>query len=183
MLCLGNEQVRIIDYGTMLGDILVISRRLWVMSMLVITNYSTTLNPLALPVCRLQFSMLVGAVFSNLNHSSFRGILCDQESTLLCGFSRFIGISNSLHVELLTIMHDLKLSQDRGHDVICCPDSLHGINLIQTPLIVWHVYATNIRNIERQTSVQIFQLKMVAITILLDAAWRTPSHAQKMCFL
>lgn len=110
MLCLGNEQVRIIDYGTMLGDILVISRRLWVMSMLVITNYSTTLNPLALPVCRLQFSMLVGAVFSNLNHSSFRGILCDQESTLLCGFSRFIGISNSLHVELLTIMHDLKLS-------------------------------------------------------------------------
>lgn len=55
-------QVRIIDYGTMLGDILVISRRLWVMSRLVIINYSTTLNPLALPVCRLQFSMLVGAV-------------------------------------------------------------------------------------------------------------------------
>jgi len=76
------------------------------------------------------------------------GVLRDSDGTWLCGFSRFIGISDNLHAELLAIMHGLKLSWDKGHrNVICYSDSFHAIKLIQALPNVWHVYATIIRNI------------------------------------
>jgi len=58
----------------------------------------------------------------------------------------FFGILNNLHMELLEIMHGLKVTWERGHqNMICYSDFLHAINLIQAPLIAWHVYATIIQ--------------------------------------
>ena len=52
-------------------------------------------------------------------------------------------------MELLAIMHGLKLTWERGHqNVICYSDSHHAINLIQAPLNVWHVYATIITSVK-----------------------------------
>lgn len=89
-----------------------------------------------------------GSSFGNPCRSGFGDVLRTSNGTWLCGFSSFFGISNNLHVELLGIMHGLKLTWERGHrNVICYSNSLHAINLIQAPLNVWHVYATIIRNV------------------------------------
>jgi ribonuclease HI len=83
-----------------------------------------------------------GSSFDNPDCSDFGGVLRTLDETWLCGFLGFFSISNNLHVELL-IMHNLKLTWERGHrNVICYSDFFHAINLIQAPLNAWHVYAT-----------------------------------------
>jgi len=104
-------------------------------------------------------------------------VLRTSDGTWLCGFSGFSGISNNLHVELLAIMHGLKLTWERGHEmwfVILFPPCY---KLNSLGMCSW------IAPFERLTSVQIFLLNMVPITILLGVAWRTPSQTWKICFL
>ena len=75
--------------------------------------------------------------FGNPGSSGFGGVLRTSDETWLCGFLGFFGISNNLHMELLAIMHGLKLTWEKGYrNVICYSDSLHAINLIQAPLNV-----------------------------------------------
>jgi len=61
-----------------------------------------------------------GSSLGSPDRSGFGGVHCDSDGTWLCGFSRFIGISDNLHAELLAIMHGLKLSWDKGHRNVIC---------------------------------------------------------------
>lgn len=146
-MCLGNEHVNyhqlrhnvgsyLSSLSTSLGEGLVSrSQQRW-----------TSWHPSRMQAIILNVD---GSSFGNPGRSGFGGVLRTSDGTWLCGFSGFFGISNNLHVELLAIMHGLKLTWEKGHrNVICYSDSLHAINLIQAPLNAWHVYATIIRNVK-----------------------------------
>jgi len=75
--------------------------------------------------------------FDNPGCFGFGGVLHTSDGTWLFGFSVFFfGILNNLHMELLEIMHGLKVTWERGHqNMICYSNFLHAINLVQAPLI------------------------------------------------
>lgn len=141
------NRLAIINCDTMLGAILVLFQHLWVEVLTLACNTAGLLG--TPPVCKLQFLMLMGAVSATLTVLVLGVFFVLRMRLGFVDSQVFFGISNNLHVELLGIMHGLKLTWEIGHrNVICYFDSLHAINLIQVPLNAWHFYATIVKNVK-----------------------------------
>lgn len=89
-----------------------------------------------------------GSNLGNPGRAGFGGIIRNWDGSWITGFAEFIGIYDILHVELLAVLHGLRLAWDRGfQNLICYSDSMNGISLLRDPLPLFHKYAVLVQEI------------------------------------
>jgi len=90
-----------------------------------------------------------GSNFGNPDISDFGGVLRRHDGSWIYGFGGNIGISSILQAELLAIYHGLRVAWDQGYQhLICYSDSTLAIQLVNTEVNPWHLFAPIISNIK-----------------------------------
>ena len=103
---------------------------------------------------------VVGSCHDNPIRIGFGGVLRNETSLFLAGFSGFIPSSDDiLLAELSAIYHGLIMAKDLGYaEIACYYDSLVCINLINGPIERYHIYVVliqDIKNLLRHTNVTV----------------------------
>lgn len=90
-----------------------------------------------------------GSSFGNPGISGFGGVLRRHDGSWIYGFGGNIGFSSILQAELLALYHGLRVAWDQGHrHLVCYSDSTLAIQLVNTTVNPWHLFAPIISNIK-----------------------------------
>lgn len=94
-----------------------------------------------------------GSSYGNPGRAGFGGLMRDHNGKWLIGFSGHVDFADSLEVELLAILHGLRIAWDIGAtDVSCRSDCTKALSLIQNPISHTHRYAAIIWHIKELIS-------------------------------
>ncbi|KAK7269582.1 hypothetical protein RIF29_22314 [Crotalaria pallida] len=89
-----------------------------------------------------------GSSMGNPGRAGFGGLIRNYEGDWICGFAGHFGISNNIHMELLAVLHGLKLAWSRGfRSIECRTDRMEVLNLLKGGFNHFHLYASIIASI------------------------------------
>lgn len=84
----------------------------------------------------------------NPSPSGVGELLQNEDSAWIFGFYGNIGVTETLHAELLALFYSLSIAREKGmRNLIYYSDSLHSILLVLNLLDPWHQFASIIHNI------------------------------------
>nr|KYP69613.1 Putative ribonuclease H protein At1g65750 family [Cajanus cajan] len=90
-----------------------------------------------------------GSALGSPGPAGYGGLCRDNFGLCLMGFYKDVGVADNLKVELLVILHGMKLAwRANFHNILCVSDSLLTVNLVLRPLDVFHKYAPIIAHIK-----------------------------------
>ena len=89
-----------------------------------------------------------GSSLGNPGRAGFGGLLRGEDGVWVIGFTRFLGLLDNLHAELMAIYEGLRVAwSSNARVVLCVPDSVEAVRLIRSPCPRLHPYAAIIANI------------------------------------